>query len=102
VDSVLINSAVLIIQLIIAGFVAWVAFFRAPYQNSESAAGAIDKFQSVTIRLQEKQEKSDAKIAYLEGLLRNTNLTMTIEIQVGERPSILDYKWAAVPEGKEG
>lgn len=81
-------------------FTAYMALRRAPYQNTSDAAGAIEKFQGVAVSLraqieenEKKQEESDKRIEHLTSLLENAHLTMTIGLQIGKKPEVLDYSW---------
>lgn len=82
-----------IATLINIAFTAFMALRRAPYQNTSDAAGAIEKFQNVTVSLQAQVMENEKQIEHLTNLLENAHLTMTIGLQIGKKPEVLDYSW---------
>ena len=101
-DSTTQSSLFLLAQLILLGIATWVTTRRAPFQNSGDAAGAIEKFQNVTVSLQATVQKSEERIEYLESLLKNSHCNVTMAFEIGQRPEVLDYEWTTIKEGKAG
>jgi len=101
------NILFTIVNLGILAFTAWLSFRRVPFQNTSDAAAAVQKFQEATVSIQaemrkarEEMKMSKERIDYLEGVLERAHLTVTLGIEIGKRPEVLEYKWLTPEESQ--
>ena len=89
IQTVIINGVFgLLVVVLSVGGSWWVANRRAPAQNAVDDSTAANTFRRMVLEQQ-------VQIDELKSRLERAHLEVSLRVQVGEKPEILNWKWEA-------
>jgi hypothetical protein len=91
-----------IINLIILGSTAYIAFVRSKSQGVVDDSQASKNFRDIILSLQMEVKEVRKENVQIKGLLERSHCNIMLGIEIGKKPEILDYEWTASKENAEG